>query len=64
MNDILIDDKTGQQYMLSPSIQGLERGIIQYVPELHARLWNYILVDGQLYSVHPDLIDWDQGVEE
>ena len=22
------------------------------------------MVDGQLYSNHPDLIDWDQGVEE
>ena len=64
MNNILIDDKTGQQYTLSPSSQELERGIIQYVPELHAHLWNYILVDGQLYSIYPDLIDWDQGVEE
>ena len=64
MNNILIDDKTGQQYMLHPSVQELEKGIIQYVPELHAHLWNYILVDGQLYSIHPDLIDWDQGVEE
>ena len=64
MNNILTDDKTGQQYMLSSSSQELERGIIQYVPELHAHLWNYIMVDGQLYSIHPDLIDWDQGVEE
>ena len=55
---------TGQQYMLSPSSQELERGIIQYVPELHAHLWSYIMVDGQLYSIYPDLIDWDQGVEE
>ena len=22
------------------------------------------MVDGQLYSIHPDLIDWYQGVEE
>ena len=22
------------------------------------------MVDGQLYSIHPDLIDWDQRVEE
>ena len=22
------------------------------------------MVDDQLYSTHPDLIDWDQGVEE
>ena len=64
MNNIIIDDKTGQQYMLNPSIQELETGTIQYVPELHAHLWNYILVDGQLYSIHPDLTDWDQGVEE
>ena len=64
MNNILTDDKTGQQYMLSPSSQELERGIIQYVPELHAHLWSYIMVEGQLYSIHPDLIDWDQGIEE
>ena len=64
MNNILTDDKTGQQYMLSPSSQELERGIIQYIPELHAQLWSYIMVDDQLYSIHPDLIDWDQGVEE
>ena len=64
MNNILIDDETGHQYMLQPSVRELESGIIQYVPELHAHLWNCILVDGQLYSNHPDLIDWDQGVEE
>ena len=64
MNNILTDDKTGQQYILRPSSQELERGIIQYIPELHAHLWSYIMVDGQLYSIHPDLIDWDQGVEE
>ena len=64
MNNILIDDETGHQYMLQPSVQELESGIIQYVPELHAHLWNCILVNGQLYSNNPDLIDWDQGVEE
>ena len=50
--------------MLQPSVQELESGIIQYVPELNAHLWDYILVNGQLYSNHPDLIDWDQGVKE
>ena len=64
MNTIFIDDETGHQYMLQPSVQELESGIIQYVPELHAHLWDYILVNGQLYSNHPDLIDCDQGVEE
>ena len=63
MNNILIDE-TGHQYMLQPNVQELESGIIQYVPKLHAHLWDYILVNGQLYSNHPDLIDWDQGVEE
>ena len=64
MNNILIDDETGQLAKLHPSVQELESGIIQYVRELHAHLWNYILVNGHLYSIHPDLIDWDQGVEE
>ena len=64
MNNILTDVETGHQYMIQPSVQELENGIIQYVPELHAHLWDYILCDGQLYSNHPDLVDWDQGVEE
>ena len=49
MNNILIDDETGQQYMLHPSVPEMGSGIIQYVPELHAHLWNYILVNVQLY---------------
>ena len=64
MNNILTDVETGHQYMIQPSVQELENGIIQYVPELHAHLWDYILCNGQLYSHHPDLVDWDQGVEE
>ena len=50
--------------MLQPSVEEIEDGIIQFVPELHAHLWDYIMCDGQLYSNHPDLVDWDQGVEE
>ena len=64
MNNMLIGVETGHQYMLQPSVQEMESGIIQYVPELHAHLWDYILCNGQLYSNHPDLIDWDHGVEE
>ena len=64
MDNILIDVETGHQYMMQPSVQGLGSGIIQYVPELHAHFWDYISCNGQLYSNHPDLVDWDQGVEE
>ena len=64
MDSMFIDVETGHQYMLQPSVQELESGIIQYVSELHAHLWDNILCNGQLYSNHPDLIDWDQGVEE
>ena len=64
MNNILTDVETGHQYMIQPSVQELEKGIIQYVPELHAHIWDYILCNGQLYSNHPDLVDWHQGVEE
>ena len=64
MDNTLTDVETGHQYMIQPSVQELESGIIQYAPELHAHLWDYILCNGQLYSNHPDLIDWDQGVEE
>ena len=64
MNNILTDVETGHQYKIQPSVQELENGIIQYVPELHAHLWDYIMCNDQLYSNHPDLIDWDQGVKE
>ena len=60
MNNILTDVETGTQYMIQPSVQELEDGIIQYVPELHAYLWDYIMCDGQLYSNLPDLVDWDK----
>ena len=64
MDNILTNVETGHQYIIQPSVQELESGIIQYVPELHAYLWDYILCNGQLYSNLPDLVDWDQGVEE
>ena len=64
MDNILTDVETGKQYMLQPSVEEIEDGIIQFVPELHAHLWGYVMYDGQLYSNHPDLVDWDQGVEE
>ena len=64
MDNILTDVETGKQYMLQPSVEEIEDGIIQFVPELHAHLWDYVMYDGQLYSNHPDLVDWDQGVEE
>ena len=63
MKNILTDNKTGQQYTLSPSSRELERGIIQYVPELHAHLWSNIMVEGQLYSVHPDLVSGSRRIE-
>ena len=64
MDKILTDVETGKQYMMQPSVEEIEDGIIQFVPELHAHLWDYIMCDGQLYSNHPDLVDWDQGVDE
>ena len=64
MINILTDVETGKQYMLQPSVEELEDGIIQFVPEFHAHLWDYVMYDGQLYSNHPELVDWDQEVEE
>ena len=64
MDNTLTDIVTGKKYKIQPSVEEIEDGIIPFVPELHADLWDYILCDGQLYSIHPDLVDWDQGVEE
>ena len=64
MEKILTDSETGQQFMLHPGPQELQRGVVQFVPEIHAHLWSYITVDGQVYSNNPELLDWDQGVDE
>ena len=64
MNNTLTDMVTGKKYKIQPSVEEIENGIIPFVPELHAQLWDYVLCDGQLYSNHPDLVDWDQGMEE
>ena len=64
MDNILTDMVTGKKYKIQPSVEEVENGIISFVPELHAHLWDYVLHEGQLYSNHPDLVDWDQGVEE
>ena len=64
MEKILTGSETGQQFMLHPGPQELQEGVVQFVPELHAHLWSYITVDGQVYSNNPELVDWDQGVDE
>ena len=57
MDNTLTDVVTGKQYKILPSVEEIEDGIIPFVPELRAHLWDYIMCDGQLYSIHPDLVD-------
>ena len=69
MENVLVNEKTGQQYMLDLRPQDLQRGVIQHVPELHSHLWDFVTANGhtangQTYSNNPELVDWDQGVEE
>ena len=64
MDNILTDMVTGKKYKIQPNVEEVENGIISFVPKLHAHLWDYVLYEEQLYSNHPDLVDWDQGVEE
>ena len=64
MEKILTDSETGQQFMFHPGPQELGRGVVQFIPELHAHLWSYITVNGQVYSNNLELVDWDPGVDE
>ena len=64
MDKILTDSVTGQQYMLHPGPEELQKGIVEYVPALHAHLWSYVTVDGQVFTRDPELIDWDANVDE
>ena len=64
MEKILTDSETGQQFMLHPGPRELQSGVVQFFPNLHPHLWSYITVNGQVYSNNPELVDWDQGVDE
>ena len=64
MDKILSNSITGWHYMLQPGPQELERGILKYDPDLHAHLWTYVTIEGQVYTNNPELVDWDSGVDE
>ena len=62
MNSVMADESTGKQYMLNPSPQDLETGIIPCVPELHAHLWTYVTLNGVVYTNQFELEDWDADI--
>ena len=64
MGKILTDSLTRQQYVLQPGPQELQRGVLKYDPGLHAHLWSYVTVEGQVYTKIPELVDWDLSVDE
>ena len=64
MDMCLIDEATGQQFKLEPSPEDLEQGNISYDPVEHSHLWTYISVGSTTYTNQPDLVDWDNEVEE
>ena len=64
MNRVLVDDTTGQQYMLQPNPQDLEREVLAYDSALHGHLWTYVTVEGRRYTNIPELVNWDLDVDE
>ena len=59
---ILHDTAAGLSYKLQPSPEEIEEGIVQYIPELHGDLWEYLWYEGQLYTNNPALDDWDSDL--
>ena len=64
MDKVLTESVTGQQYMLHPGPEELQKGVLEYVPALHAHLWSYVTVNIQVFTRDPELIDWDANVNE
>ena len=64
MDKVLTDSVTGQQYMLHPGSEELQKGIVEYVPALHTHLWNYVTVDGQVFTNDQEIMYWDANVDE
>ena len=62
MNYVMTDEATGLQYKLAPRPQDLVKGIIPYVPELHAHLWTYVTLHGITYTNQSNLEDWDENI--
>ena len=61
---MLVDEAMGLKYMLQPSTEELEAGIIAYDPVQPAHLLVYITVDSVTYTNQPDLVDWDSDTGE
>ena len=64
MDKVLTDSVTGQQYMLHSGPEELQEGIVEYVLALHAHLCSFVIVDGEVFTNDPELLDWDSNVDE
>ena len=62
--DVLRDVATGQQYMLHPTEEDIQRGVWEYHPEADGRRWHYIEIEGVTYAVNGCYLDWESDMKE
>ena len=53
----MTDEATDLVYMVQPSLQDIQNGVILFDPSQHTQLWAYVTIDGTTFTNQPDLID-------
>ena len=64
MDRRMTDEATGLVYMVQPSLQDIQNGVIMFNPSQHSKLWAYVIIDGNTFTNQPDLVDWDLNIME
>ena len=57
-------EATGLVYMVQPSLQDIQEGVVLFDPSQHSQLWAYVIIDGNTFTNQPDLVDWDLNIME
>ena len=60
----MTDEATGLVYMVQPSLQDIQNGVILFDPSQHSQLWAYVTIGGNTFTNQPDLVDWDLDIME
>ena len=64
MDRRMTDEATGLVYMVQPSLQDIQNGVILFDPRQLSQFWAYVIIDGNTFTNQADLVDWNLNMME
>ena len=64
MDRRMTDEATGLVYMVQPSLQEIQNGVILFDPSQNSQLWAYVIIDSNTFTNQPNLVDWGLNIME